>query len=261
MENTKQFPMKKMMIIMLLPVVLCTWAVAQPGMNGGHNVLTAEEEAAGWKLLFDGHSSTGWRSIGQDQFPEKGWEVREGELRAGHSGDSESGGGGDIITEEQYGQFELVFEWKMLTKGGNSGVKYLVNESLTTTGRSGLGLEYQILDDDNHPWMLEGKMSPNDYHTMGALYEFFPPSGKKKVVHPLGEWNISRIVSKGHLVEHWLNGALLVSYKRGGKKFMEKLNQSKFKDVKNFGMEEQGHILIQDHGSQMHFRNIKIREF
>jgi hypothetical protein len=147
----------------------------------------------------------------------------------------------------------------MLTKGGNSGLKYYVKEELTSEGSYGYGLEYQILDDDNHPWMLEGKMSPNDYHTIGALYEFFAPS-ETKVVKPLGQWNTSRIVSHKNQVEHWLNGRKVLSYERGGKEYKEQLNKSKFKDIENFGQEERGHILLQDHGSLVYFRNIKIRE-
>ena len=252
--------MKKTITLILFTVALGFTVFAQQVTEREQNRLTAEEKAAGWKLLFDGHTSDGWRSIGKDHFPKKGWEVTEGELRAGHSEESESENGGDIITIDQFGQFELVLEWKMLTVGGNSGVKYFVNESLTTGGSSGLGLEYQILDDEFHPWMLDGRMKPNDYHTMGALYEFFPPA-EKKVIHPTGEWNSSRIVSRGSHVEHWLNGEKVLEYERGGKEYMKMLKESKFRDVKRFGLEDQGHILLQDHGSLMHFRNIKIREY
>jgi len=172
---------------------------------------------------------------------------------------SESTNGGDVITLKEYGpDFELSWEWKMLTKGGNSGIKYFVKENLTTNGNYGYGLEYQILDDMNHPWMLEGKMQPDDYHTIGSLYEFFPASEVKQV-KPLGEWNVSRIVSKDMHVEHWLNGEKILQYDRGGRKFQKMLKKSKFRDIENFGQEEKGHILLQDHGSQVHFRNIKIR--
>ncbi len=147
----------------------------------------------------------------------------------------------------------------MLTKGGNSGIKYFVKEEITTNGNYGYGLEYQILDDMNHPWMLEGKMQPNDYHTAGSLYEFFPATEAKKV-KPLGEWNSSRIISRSYQVEHWLNGQKILEYERGGKDFVKMLKNSKFKEIENFGQQTHGHILLQDHGSQVSFRNIKIRE-
>lgn len=227
--------------------------------ESGTNSLSAEERAAGWDLLFDGYSTAGWRGIAKETFPKKGWEIGSGEIRTKSSDGAESANGGDIITLKEYGpDFELSWEWKMLTKGGNSGVKYFVKEELTTDGNYGFGLEYQILDDMNHPWMLEGKMQPNDYHTVGSLYEFFPASKDKKV-NPLGEWNRSRIVSNGSHVEHWLNGVKILEYERGGKKFNLMLKKSKFNDIENFGKEVKGHILLQDHGSQVNFRNIKIR--
>jgi len=250
--------MKPIMLFLIL-VFLTTCGLVQPESEGAHNALTPEEEAAGWKLLFDGQSSAGWRSIGKDHFPEKGWAVKDGLLCAGDV--NGQGTGGDIITDEEYGQFEFIIEWKMLTKGGNSGIKYFVKESLSKGGGGGLGLEYQILDDENFPWMQEGKMSPNDYHYLGALYVFFPPDVDKKVINPTGKWNRSRIVSKGLHVEHWLNGKRLLEYERGGKEFKEQLRKNKFRDIENFGQEDQGHILLQDHGSVMQFRNIKIREF
>ena len=224
------------------------------------NILSEEEKAAGWELLFDGYSSAGWRGIAKETFPKQGWEILDGELRSKLSDGAESANGGDVITLNEYGpDFELAWEWKMLTKRGNTGVKYFVKEGLTTNGNYGYGLEYQILDDMNHPWMLEGKMQPNDYHTAGSLYEFFPATDSKRV-KPLGEWNISRIVSKESHVEHWLNGEKILEYERGGKEFNKMLKKSKFKDIENFGKEENGHILLQDHGSQVHFRNIRIRQ-
>lgn len=236
-----------------------TWNKYKNMYEQGNNRLTKEEKENGWKLLFDGYSSEDWRGITKNHFPEQGWEIKNGQIRIVATDGAESGNGGDIITTNKYGDFELTWEWRMLTKGGNSGVKYYVKEELTDNGNYGYGLEYQILDDPNHPWMLEGKMKPNDYHTVGALYEFFPPSQDKKV-KPLGEWNSSRIIAKNNHVEHWLNGEKILDYQRGGKKFMKMLKKSKFKDVDDFGQAEKGHILLQDHGSKVHFRNIKIRE-
>jgi hypothetical protein len=254
--------MKKAIIIILSALTFATTGYSQ-SIRGeaGQNRLTAEEAAAGWKLLFDGKSPAGWRGVNQDHFPEGGWVIESGEIRSIPAGGTGSAGGGDIITIEQFGDFEFSLEWKMITPGGNSGVKYYVNESLSKRGGGGLGLEYQILDEENHEWMLDGRMKPNDYHTTGALYEFFPPSGDKKKLRSIGEWNSSRIVSKGRHVEHWLNGEKILEYERGGKEYMEMLKESKFKDMENFGQEEKGHILLQDHPGQVHFRNIKIREF
>jgi len=236
-----------------------TWNSFKARYQSGANRLSTEEISNGWELLFDGYSSRGWRGITRDEFPSLGWEILSGELRTIAVDGSESTNGGDVITLKEYGpDFELSWEWKMLTKGGNSGVKYFVKENLTTNGNYGYGLEYQILDDMNHPWMLEGKMQPDDYHTIGSLYEFFPASEVKQV-KPLGEWNVSRIVSKDMHVEHWLNGEKILQYDRGGRKFQKMLKKSKFRDIENFGQEEKGHILLQDHGSQVHFRNIKIR--
>ncbi len=236
-----------------------TWNRFKALYESGANWLSTEEISAGWELLFDGYSSTGWRGIARDEFPTFGWEILSGELRTIALDGTESGNGGDVITTKDYADFELTWEWKMLTKGGNSGLKYYVKEELTSEGSYGFGLEYQILDDDNHPWMLEGKMNSNDFHTMGALYEFFAPA-ESKVVNPLGQWNTSRIFSHKNQVEHWLNGRKILSYERGGREFKEHLKKSKFRDIENFGQEERGHILLQDHGSQVYFRNIKIRE-
>jgi hypothetical protein len=215
--------------------------------------LTEEEVAEGWELLFDGVSPSMWCGIHSDMFPEAGWEIREGALVATGMG------GGDIITVAQYGDFDLQWEWRMDTKGGNSGVKYLVQEEGDDTQKSGVGLEYQILDDVNHEWMLEGKMEPNDYHTLGALYELYAPSAEK-APRPLGEWNTSRIVSRKGQVQHWLNGTLILEVDTGSEDFRERVAASKFKDIEWFGRNDTGHILLQDHGSVVHFRNLKIQD-
>jgi hypothetical protein len=115
------------------------------------------------------------------------------------------------------------------------------------------------LDDKYHPWMLEGKMKPNDYHTLGSLYEIYPASPDKHP-NPLGIWNESTIVSKNNHVEHWLNGQKILEYERGGADFNARIAASKFKDVKGYGVLPQGYLLLQDHGSIIHFRNIKVKE-
>lgn len=226
------------------------------------NSLTSEEKKEGWELLFNGHSTEKWRGINKQTFPASGWKVENGALITNAAGGHESASGGDIITKKEYGDFILKWEWKMETKGGNSGIKYFVKEGPEVSGvnnQYGYGLEYQILDDKNHSWMLKGKMKPNDYHTVGSLYEIYPASADKRP-NPLGLWNESKIVCQNGHVEHWLNGKKILEYDRGSEDFRSKIAQSKFKDVENFGLHEKGHLLIQDHGSLVHFRNIKIKE-
>lgn len=221
------------------------------------NTLSPNEKKEGWKLLFDGKSADQWRGINQTVFPQKGWKIENGELIANAEGGAESGNGGDIITKQQYGNFSLKWEWRMETKGGNSGLKYFVHEGIGNNKGYGYGLEYQILDDKNHEWMLQGKMKPNDYHTIGALYEIYPASPGKRP-SPLGFWNESMIVCKGNRVEHWLNGQKILEYDRSSEDFKTRIAESKFRDVEGFGLWPEGHLLLQDHGSVVHYRNVKI---
>jgi hypothetical protein len=221
------------------------------------NQLTEQEKAEGWRLLFDGVSTEGWRGVNAAAFPTTGWEVRDGALVANAEG--EPTGAGDIVTRDEFGEFDLALEWRLDTRGGNSGVKYYVKERDGDTGTHGLGLEYQLLDDAHHEWMLSGRMTPNDFHTLGALYELYPPSAEK-AARPLGEWNQSRIVSRRGTVQHWLNGALVLEYDRESPDFLERVARSKFKEIDGFGLHETGHILLQDHGSTVRFRNLKIRD-
>ena len=223
------------------------------------NTLSPEEKKSGWKLLFDGKSTKNWRGINQESFPSSGWKLENGNLIACVEGGAESGAGGDIITKKKFGRFILKWDWQMHSKGGNSGLKYFVQEGIGTNKGYGYGLEYQLLDDKNHAWMLQGKMTPNDYHTLGSLYEIYPASPDKHPV-PLGLWNESMIVCDGNRVEHWLNGAKILEYDRGSTDFKARIAASKFKDVKEFGTLPEGHILLQDHGSIIYYRNIKIKE-
>ncbi|MDT0650635.1 3-keto-disaccharide hydrolase [Autumnicola edwardsiae] len=234
--------------------------IQQSGISSSEaNELAESEPIADWKFLFDGKTTAGWRGINQENFPSEGWKIEKGMLWSNSTDGKESGNGGDIITIEQFDDFVLDWEWKMITRGGNSGVKYFVKEGLSDNEKYGVGLEYQILDDENHPWMLEGKMQPNDYYTLASLYEIYP--AKNKSPEPLGEWNHSRIVVKGNKVEHWLNNRIVVQYERGNEDFRKRVAESKFSKFKNFGEAEQGHILLQDHGGKVAFRNIKIKEF
>jgi hypothetical protein len=218
------------------------------------NLLTSAERAAGWKSLFDGNSLQGWRGFHSDKVP-AGWVVEDGCIKKVQAQGELGRAGGDLITIDQFANFELQMEWK-LSKGGNSGIKYLVSESLPATGRSGISFEYQVLDDDSHP---DAKMGIAGNRTTGSLYDLIPASKDKKI-KPAGEFNHIRIIVKGNHIEHWLNGAKVLEFDRSSPEFKQQVAQSKFKETKGFGEAKRGHILLQDHGDAVCFRNIKIRE-
>ncbi len=220
-----------------LALVACSFA-AEP------NSLTKEETAGGWKLLFDGKTPTGWQSLNGGEFPAKGWTVQEGTLHH-----SQAGGGGDIISTAQFTSFELIWDWK-ISHAGNSGVKY----NLPNPARN-VGFEYQILDDANHPDGIRG----GALHQTAGLYDLIPPAADKKV-NPVGEWNTSRLLVDGNHVEHWVNGVKTVSFDIGGPEILAAIAKSKYKAVPGFGAKIKSPILLQDHGDEVSFRNLKVRE-
>lgn len=252
---------KKILLTLIASATLIIGCRNTPKENEKTEAVAEIEQASEpeWKMLFNGTDFDGWRSITSDGPPEYGWKIADNELITEESGGAESENGGDIVTLKKYSDFEFEWEWKMLTKGGNSGVKYFVNNASDDNVKYGLGIEYQILDDENHIWMLEGKMKPGDFHTVGAAYELYAPSKERKVA-PLGEWNTSKIVSKDGKTEHWLNGIKVVEFDRFSEDFKKRVAASKFKDNESFGRQESGFLLLQDHGGNVHFRNIKIRE-
>jgi hypothetical protein len=219
------------------------------------NTLSRKEQQEGWKLLFDGATLRGWRGAYRDSLPLKGWDVRDGVIVVQSSGGAEAAYGGDIVTVDQYSNFELLVDFK-LTEGANSGIKYFVTEQLPKSPGSAIGLEYQLLDDARHP---DAKLGINGNRTLASLYDLIPATNKK--VHPIGRWNHARILVRGTHVEHWLNGIRVLEYERGGKEFLAHKAASKFREREGFGEAPQGHILLQDHGDQVFFRNIKIRTF
>lgn len=208
------------------------------------NTLTAEEKAAGWKLLFDGQSLQGWRLYGRKTSPEAGWKVEDGLLRK-----LPKQRGGDIITEAKFEDFDLSWEWR-ISAGGNNGLKYLVTEERT----AGPGHEYQMLDDAVHP---DGKYGPK--RQTASFYQVLAPTADKPL-KPVGEWNASRVLIRGNHVEHWLNGAKVLEYELGSEAVMAGVANSKFKNAPGFGTKIRGHIMLTDHQDECWFRNIKIRE-
>ncbi len=222
------------------------------------NKLSAEEQAAGWRLLFDGTTSTGWRSTRSPTFPTTGWEVKDGLLSVTEHGGEEGGYAGDIITMRKYSDFELSVDFR-ITPGANSGIKYFVDLDLTP-GHDGhgsnVGFEYQILDDAVHP---DGKKGRNGDRTVASLYDMIP-AATNKPIHPVGEWNTARIVVRGTHGEHWLNGVKVLEYDRGTAGFRATVAASKFHVYPGFGEANSGYLLLQDHGFPVSFRNIKILE-
>jgi len=219
------------------------------------NSLSSHEKESGWALLYDGHSNGGWHGATLTTFPAKGWVYNNGTMHVLASAGKEESGGGDIVTDELYGAFDLSFEFK-LTPGANSGVKYFVTLSEVTKG-SAIGLEYQVLDDALHP---DAKLGRNGDRTLASLYDLIPANKQARFIHPIGAWNIGRIVVyPNNHVEHYLNGVKVLEYERGSKEFRDLVAISKYVIWKNFGEAKEGHLLLQDHGNEAFFRNIKVK--
>lgn len=224
-------------------------------VNLQNNNLTEYEKSNGWKLLFDGSTSNGWRSARSDKFPAAGWVIENGNLTVLPSQGKESANGGDIVTTDQYSAFDLSFSFK-LTEGANSGLKYFVTLSEKTDG-SAIGLEYQVLDDSSHP---DAKLGSNGNRTLASLYDLIKAEKETRFLRPIGEWNDGRIVvHPDNKVEHFLNGMKVLEYVRGSEDYRKLVAKSKYKVWPNFGEAKQGHILLQDHGNAVSFRNIKIK--
>lgn len=227
-----------------------------PVVNLMLNNLSEQEKAQGWKMLFNGQDFAGWRAVHGDKMPEKHWSVVDGTINVSPSDGSETGN--DIVTAAQYGAFEMSFEYK-LTEGANSGVKYFVNEAFDSGGKSGVGLEFQVLDDERHP---DAKLGAAGNRTMASLYDLIPSYKlEKRFQRKIGEWNAGRVVVlPNNVVQHWLNGFMVVEYERKSNIFDALVARSKYEKYKGFGAGDKGHILLQDHGNNVSFKNLKIKE-
>jgi hypothetical protein len=255
----------------LLLAALVLGGTSALGAQQRPNTLSAADRAAGWRLLFDGKTFAGWRGLGATGIPAEHWKIVDGAIEkvAAKNVSKQANGrpvaGGDLMTEETFGDFELAWEWRV-TPGANSGLKYNVSEALSTgqpetvlrpaTGTPGashsaIGFEYQMIDDDHHP---DGRLVK---HKTGDLYDLIS-SNERKHVKPVGEWNESRVVFRGNHGEHWLNGEKVVDYELGTPAMAAAVAASKFK-MPWFAERRRGHIVLQDHNDEVYFRSIRIR--
>jgi hypothetical protein len=213
---------------------------------GYSNSYAQTKSRGGWQSLFDGKTLNGWKKVQRDSSPDASWTVSNGII----SFDPSKGHGSDIVTTRSFkNDFDLSLEYK-ISKGGNSGIKYFL---LPNTS---LGCEYQVIDDVNHP---DAKLGMNSNRKTACLYDLIPASTTNRY-KPAGEWNTVRIVSKGHHVEHWLNGGKVLEYERGSEAFKQAIRESKFKTTKGFAEATSSPVLLQAHGDKVLFRNIKIKE-
>ena len=221
----------------------------------------ARGESDDWRPLFDGKTFDGWRGLGYDSVPSAHWKIENGTIKKIANGavprmaDGQPAAGGDLMTKETFKDFELSWEWK-ISPGGNSGLKYNVSEEISMAqapNHAALGFEYQILDDS----LAEDNKIPS--HRAGALYDLIAPSVDRKL-NPAGEWNTSMLVFRGNHGEHWLNGKKVVEFDLATPLMDSLLAKSKYKSIKHFADRRAGHIVLQDHGDEVYFRNIRIRK-
>ncbi|NBC05066.1 MAG: DUF1080 domain-containing protein [Bacteroidetes bacterium] len=230
-------------------------------VNWVPNTLTDSEKRHGWRLLWDGETTDGWRGANAESFPDRGWVIEEGTLSVIESDGTESPFG-DIVTKQEFSDFIFEVEFK-ITEGANSGIKYFVIEGLNPGSGSEIGPEYQILDNENHPDANQGVAGNR---TVASLYDMITAENLSEDNRDdirfkgNGEWNKARIVAEGNYVEHWLNNVKVVEYERGSQIYRNLVQKSKYNVYENFGEAEAGHILLQDHGNRVSFRSIKIRE-
>lgn len=240
---------RKTIITLLIAIAtLSLWAQEKS------NTLSESEKNGGWQLLWDGKTTEGWRGAKLDHFPTKGWSIQNGILKVHKSGGAESSNGGDIVTTRAYKNFILKVDFK-ITEGANSGIKYFVDTNLNKGQGSAIGCEFQILDDMKHP---DAKLGVKGNRTLGSLYDLIPAPEEKP--YRSGDFNTAVVIVNGNHVQHWLNGIKIIEYQRNSQMWQALVNYSKYKNWPNFGNAEEGLILLQDHGDEVWFRNIKIKE-
>jgi cytochrome c len=235
-------------LVKVLPLMLALWGAAPATPTD--NRLTDAEKQAGWRLLFDGQTTAGWRGYKMDKMP-PGWKVIDGALVrvSGGAGGKGAGGGDDVITVEQFDNFELQLEWKIVDRAGNSGIILRASEDAVTSWHT--GPEMQILDNAAYPGRDVRQLA-------GACYDLY--AAVKDVSRPRGEWNAVRVVADGPRIEHWLNGVKLFEYELGSADWKARVAKSKFKNMKHFQEPPtKGHICLQDHTARIEYRHIKIR--
>ena len=222
------------------------------GLGAQDNMLTDTEKEEGWELLFDGESVDAWRGYNLKEFPSHGWKTADGALIVGKSDGSEQGDGGSIITREHFTDFDFTVDF-LLSDTANSGIFYMVVDFEDTPIWHNAP-EYQLLDDETYYNELGDWM---DTHRTGDNYDL--EAAPENYSNPVGEWNTARIVKRGNVIEHWLNGNMTLTYEIGSIKWMNQLKKSKFKDYPMYAKSNRGSIGLQDHGHEVRFKNIKIR--
>jgi hypothetical protein len=239
-------------------LTLCAFALPLCAEESPPNTLSPTEKQQGWKLLFDGKTLNGWRQYRASKSGKR-WVVEDGCLKNPKGTGRPETGGGEILTAEQFTDFDFRFEWR-IAPGGNSGVIYFVKERLGKPGprmfngddgTGPVGHEYQLLDDERHP---DARTAT---HRAGALYALIEPNATKHL-RPVGEFNESRILVQGKHVEHWLNGSKILDYELESPALKQLIAESKYKSLPGFGTKFKTAVQIQDHGDEIWFRNLKI---
>ena len=230
-------------------------------INNIDNFLSEDQISKGWRFLWDGKTTKGWRGAKLKTFPTESWLIQDGLLKVVANGGLESARGGDIVTEKKFSNFELELDFK-ITKGANSGIKYFVDTEMNKGEGSSIGLEFQILDDKNH---IDAKKGVLGNRKVASLYDLITAqnlqeSRGKRDVKPY-TWHRARIIVNGSHVEHWLDNIKMLEFNRHSQTFNSLVNYSKYQKWPGFGQADSGHILLQEHGDEVHFKNIKIREF
>ncbi len=239
--------MSRLSRVLSLGLLAASLSVAPALVAQTPNQLTTAEKSAGWTLLFDGKDLAGWRGYKNPDAKSTRWKATDGLLCVVKGDSADTRGQRDIVSTGTYDQFELSWEWRV-SEGGNSGLKYFVLEDRDAA----IGHEYQMIDDARHQ---DAQLGPT--RQTAAFYDVLPANDRP--VKPAGEWNESRVTVKDQVVEHWLNGKKVLSYTLSSDAVLAAVDKSKFKGIERFGKRQKGHVLLQDHGDAVCYRNVKIR--